>query len=172
MDSPALPAGAAERLAARVVYGENIAQAFQFVQTGNARMGFVALSQVLALTPQQRGAYWRVPSELHAPIRQDAVLLTRGENNPAARAFLRFLRGKAARAILERYGYEFDVLGTGQSKGQTTGQNTRMSTEQGKVQIKGSAQRRQAAIGTLSRASSRPMWVQRNPRTQQGQHHG
>jgi hypothetical protein len=168
MDSPALPAGTAKRLAARVVYGENIAQTFQFVQTGNARMGFVALSQVLALTPQQRGAYWRVPSALHAPIRQDAVLLTRGENNPAARAFLRFLRGKAARAILERYGYELDVLSTGNSTGKSIG----MSTEQGTVQNKGSAQRRQAAIGTLSHASSQPMWVQRNPRTQQGQHHG
>ena len=176
MDSLALPAGTAERLAARIVYGENIAQAFQFVQTGNARMGFVALSQVLALTPQQRGAYWRVPSALHAPIRQDAVLLSRGENNLAARAFLHFLRGETARTILQRYGYEFDVLGTGQSTGQTIGQNTRMSTEQsteqGKVQSKGSAQRKQAAIGTFSRASSQPMWVQRNPRTQQGQHHG
>jgi len=131
---------------------------------------------VLALTPQQRGAYWRVPSALHAPIRQDAVLLSRGENNLAARAFLHFLRGETARTILQRYGYEFDVLGTGQSTGQTIGQNTRMSTEQsteqGKVQSKGSAQRKQAAIGTFSRASSQPMWVQRNPRTQQGQHYG
>lgn len=170
MNSAALPAGTAKRLAARVVYGENIAQTFQFVQTGNARMGFVALSQVLALTPQQRGAYWRVPSALHAPIRQDAVLLTRGENNLAARAFLRFLRGETARAILQRYGYEFDVLSTGQSTGNSAGQGIKMRTAKSAGQ--GSAQRRQAAIGTLPRASSQPMWVQRNPRTQQGQHHG
>ena len=170
MDSAALPAGTAKRLAARVVYGENIAQTFQFVQTGNARMGFVALSQVLALTPQQRGAYWRVPSALHAPIRQDAVLLTRGENNLAARAFLRFLRGETARAILQRYGYEFDVLSTGQSTGNIAGQGTKMRTAKSAGQ--GYAQRRQAAIGTLPRASSQPMLVQRNPRTQQGQHHG
>lgn len=166
MGSAALPAGAAERLAARIVYGENIAQAFQFVQTGNARMGFVALSQVLALTPQQRGAYWRVPSALHAPIRQDAVLLTRGENNLAARAFLHFLRGETAHAILQRYGYEFDVLSTGQSTRMSTGQGIEKSTGQS------SAQRRQAAIGVLSRASSQPMWGRRNPRAQQGQHHG
>jgi molybdate transport system substrate-binding protein len=90
-------------LQAKLVQGEDISQAYQFVVTGNAEVGFVALSQV-ARDPE-KGSRWIVPSNLYKPIAQDAVLLKRGADNPAAKAFLAFLEGPAARAVIERYGY-------------------------------------------------------------------
>lgn len=89
----------------RLVQGESIGQAWQFVATGNAALGFVALSQVSQDGRITRGSAWLVPPQLHAPIRQDAVLLDRGASNPAATAFLAYLRGDAARAILRAGGY-------------------------------------------------------------------
>jgi molybdate transport system substrate-binding protein len=91
-----------DRLQPRIVEGNSIAQAFQFVQTGNAELGFVALAQ---LAGEPGGSRWVVPQNLYTPIRQDAVLLKTGANNPAATAFLAFLQGPQARAIIERYGY-------------------------------------------------------------------
>jgi molybdate transport system substrate-binding protein len=84
----------------RLVQGENIAQTFQFVASGNAELGFVALSQ---LDGERKGSRWIVPAELHAPIRQDAVLLRQGQ---AGRAFLEFLRSAAARERIRAFGYE------------------------------------------------------------------
>ena len=89
------------------VQGESIAQAHQFAASGNARLAFVALSQVAEQGRIARGSGWIVPSALHAPIAQDAVLLNPGAANPAATAFLTYLRGKAARAILRDAGYRF-----------------------------------------------------------------
>lgn len=89
----------------RLVQGENIGQAYQFAASGNARLGFVALSQVMEDGRIARGSGWIVPAQLHAPIRQDAVLLKRGAANPAAAAFLQYLRGDAARALLRAAGY-------------------------------------------------------------------
>lgn len=89
-------------LTPKLVYGNSIAQTYQFVATGNAELGLVALSQVAGHT---RGSRWRVPQALHPPIAQDAVLLQRGAGEPAARAFLAFLRSPAANAIKRRYGY-------------------------------------------------------------------
>jgi molybdate transport system substrate-binding protein len=97
-----------EKLEPKLVEGATITQAFQFVETGNAELGFVALSQ---LTGQETGSRWLVPQELYAPIRQDAVLLKTGISNEAASGFIEFLRSPKARAIIEKYGY---VLG-GQS---------------------------------------------------------
>lgn len=91
--------GLAERFAGRIVEGRSIAQTHQFTATGNATLGFVAAAQV----PQGEG--WLVPQDLYTPIRQDAVLLRRGAENPAARAFLDFLRGPEAAAITARHGY-------------------------------------------------------------------
>jgi molybdate transport system substrate-binding protein len=91
----------------RFVLGESIAQAYQFTATGNARLGFVALSQVADGGRITRGSGWIVPASLHAPIRQDAVLLNRGAGKAAAAAFLQYLRGDAARAILRDAGYGF-----------------------------------------------------------------
>lgn len=97
--------GLAEALADRVVLGENVGQAHALVATRNAELGFVALSSLVRPGQQTTGSRWDVPPELHAPIRQDAVLLTRAAANPAARAFLDSLRGADARRILAAYGY-------------------------------------------------------------------
>lgn len=90
----------------RIVQGESIAQAWQFASTGNAQLGFVALSQVMQDGKVTQGSWWIVPQALHAPLRQDAVVLAGGKANPAAAALAAYLRGDAARAILRSYGYE------------------------------------------------------------------
>lgn len=99
--------GLMQRLQPRLVQGENIAQTYQFVATENAPLGFVALSQVFANGRITQGSAWIVPSDLHSPIRQDALLLTRGKDNPAALALLDFLRSEKARDIMRAYGYDF-----------------------------------------------------------------
>jgi molybdate transport system substrate-binding protein len=91
-----------EKLEPKLVEGATITQAFQFVETGNAELGFVALSQ---LAGRETGSRWLVPQELYSPIRQDAVLLKNGISNEAAVGFIAFLRGPEARAIIEKYGY-------------------------------------------------------------------
>jgi molybdate transport system substrate-binding protein len=91
-----------ETLKPKVVQGNNIAQTFQFVNTGNAELGFVALSQVAG---KAEGSRWLVPQTLYTPIRQDAVLLKKGAGNAAAKAFLEFLKGPEARKVIEKYGY-------------------------------------------------------------------
>ncbi len=96
-----------ERLRPRFVQGENIAQAYQFVATGNALMGFVALSQVMVNGGIPKGSAWIVPAALHEPIRQDAILLVPGRDNAAAIALSAYLKGDKARAIIRSYGYEF-----------------------------------------------------------------
>lgn len=90
----------------RLVMGENIAQAFQFVATGNAELGFVAYSQVREPGKPVAGSYWLVPQSLYAPLRQDAVLLEHGAGNAVARSFLAFLRSAPARELIRSYGYE------------------------------------------------------------------
>lgn len=94
--------GVHDALSARFVQGNNVAQAFQFVETGNAELGFVAASQIAG---SDAGSRWDVPAELYAPIRQDAVLLENGADNAAAKAFLDFLKGPSAAAVIEKYGY-------------------------------------------------------------------
>jgi molybdate transport system substrate-binding protein len=94
--------GIYDKLAGRIVQGSNISQAFQFVDTGNAEIGFVALSQVIG---RPGGSRWIVPANLYTPIRQDAVLLNNGAGNPAARDFIAFLKGPDAAAVIERFGY-------------------------------------------------------------------
>jgi molybdate transport system substrate-binding protein len=95
----------APRLQPRLVQGESIAQAEQFVSTGNAELGFVALSQVWKDGKLTSGSAWIVPSNLYAPIRQDAVILKKGDINPAARALVSYLKSEPARAIIRAYGY-------------------------------------------------------------------
>lgn len=94
--------GTYEALQPKIVQGQNIGQTFQFVDTGNAEVGFVALSQVASV---KDGSRWIVPSTMHAPIAQDAVLLKPGEKNEAAKAFLAFLRSPEARIVIEKFGY-------------------------------------------------------------------
>ncbi len=90
----------------KLVEGQNITQAFQFVSTGNAELGFVALSQIYQDGKLASGSAWIVPSSLHAPIRQDAVVLEKGRDNPAAKALVEYLKGPKAAAIIKAYGYE------------------------------------------------------------------
>lgn len=98
--------GVWDALQPRAVFGESIAQAFQFASTENAQLGFVALSQVFEDGRLKEGSAWVVPAPLYSPIRQDAVLLQRAAANPAARALLAYLRSDKARAIIRAYGYD------------------------------------------------------------------
>jgi molybdate transport system substrate-binding protein len=91
------------------VQGENIAQTQQFISTGNAELGFVALSQVIDNGKIATGSGWIIPDNLHSPILQDAVLLKKGAENPAALALLKFLKSPQAQAIIRQYGYS--ILG-------------------------------------------------------------
>jgi len=93
-----------DTLQPKLVVGADITQAFQFVDTGNADLGFVAASQLI----KREGSRWIVPQNLYEPIRQDAVLLKKGVGNEAATAFMQFLKGPEAHAIIEKYGYAFD----------------------------------------------------------------
>jgi molybdate transport system substrate-binding protein len=92
--------------APKLVQGENIAQTFQFALTGNAELGFVALSQVMKDGKITSGSAWIVPGNLHQPIRQDAVILSSGEGNAAAVALMKYLQGDKAKAIIRSYGYD------------------------------------------------------------------
>jgi molybdate transport system substrate-binding protein len=98
--------GIYERVAAKLVYGENISQAAQFAQSGNAQAGIVALS--LAVSPAMKdGQRWEIPAEMHAPIEQGAVLLKSARNKRAARDFLDFVKSDAGRPTLAKYGFAF-----------------------------------------------------------------
>ncbi len=99
--------GVAQALESKLVLGENISQAYQFVATGNAELGFIALSQIYKDGQYAAGSYWLVPPAMYPPIRQDAVLLTRGKDNPAAAALLTYLKSDAAKRVIRAHGYEF-----------------------------------------------------------------
>ncbi|OIP86406.1 MAG: molybdate ABC transporter substrate-binding protein [Rhodobacterales bacterium CG2_30_65_12] len=92
-------------LQSKIVMGQNIGQTNSMVASGAAELGFVALSAVLSPRVQQKGSRWDVPQEMFTPIRQDAVLLAHGADNPAARAFLAFLKGPDAVQVIEAFGY-------------------------------------------------------------------
>ncbi|MET7014436.1 molybdate ABC transporter substrate-binding protein [Uliginosibacterium flavum] len=98
--------GVQEALQPKIVQGENISQTFQFVSTGNAEVGFVALSQVWQDGVLKSGSAWIVPADQHTPIRQDAILLAKGEGKPAAEALLKYLKSDKAKAVIKSYGYE------------------------------------------------------------------
>jgi molybdate transport system substrate-binding protein len=95
--------GLTQRVTPHLVIAENVAQAYQFVESGAAELGFVALSQVIHARPS---TYWIVPATDHAPIRQDAVLLKHGADNAGARRYLAFLEGSVARGVIRSYGYD------------------------------------------------------------------
>ena len=89
----------------KMVQGENIGQTYQFVASGNAPLGFVALSQIMQNGRITSGSAWLVPSCMHAPIRQDAIMLRKAQTNPAAQAFMDYLKSEKARTIITSYGY-------------------------------------------------------------------
>ena len=97
--------GHLEAVQSKLVMGENIAQAYQFVASGNAELGFVALSQVMTDGRITAGSGWLVPASFYQPIRQDAVLLEQGREQPAALALMQYLRGEKASAVIRSFGY-------------------------------------------------------------------
>jgi molybdate transport system substrate-binding protein len=98
--------GIYESVKNKLVYGENISQAAQFVQSGNAQAGIVALS--LAVSPAMRdGKRWEIPADMHPALEQGAIILKGAKDKEAARAFLEFVKSTAGRAILAKYGFEF-----------------------------------------------------------------
>ncbi|MET0947117.1 MULTISPECIES: molybdate ABC transporter substrate-binding protein [Pseudomonas] len=90
----------------KIVEGQSITQAYQFVSTGNAELGFVALSQVFKDGKLTSGSAWIVPANLHEPIKQDAVILNKGKDNPAAKALIEYLKGPKAAAVIKSFGYQ------------------------------------------------------------------
>lgn len=98
--------GLADTLEGRLVRGENIAQTWQFVATGNAQLGFVAASQLFKDGQPLGGSRWNVPASMHAPILQDAILLQRGADKVAAKALVDFLKSDTAAGIIRGFGYE------------------------------------------------------------------
>jgi molybdate transport system substrate-binding protein len=103
-------AGVYEQVKPKLVFGENISQAAQFVQSGSAQAGIIALS--LALSPPMRdGKYWVIPADMHPLIAQGAVLLRSAKNKNGATAFLSFVRSPAGREILSRFGFQFPSPG-------------------------------------------------------------
>lgn len=99
--------GLYQALAPKLVQGENVTQAYQFILSGNVPLGFIALSQVYRGGKIGVGSAWIVPRELYAPLRQDCIVLNPGRNAPAAWALVRFLRSDTAKKILMEYGYGF-----------------------------------------------------------------
>ena len=95
-----------DALQPRFVQAENIAQAHQFIASANAELGFVALAQVMKDGKIGEGSAWLVPASLHQPIRQDAVILDKGKGKAAAEAWIKYLKGDKARAIIKSFGYE------------------------------------------------------------------
>ena len=95
-----------DKVKARIVEGQSITQAYQFVSTGNAELGFVALSQIYKDGKVISGSAWIVPADMHDPIKQDAVILIKGKDNPAAKALVDYLKGPKAAAVIKSYGYQ------------------------------------------------------------------
>jgi molybdenum ABC transporter, periplasmic molybdate-binding protein len=98
--------GVNDSLQSKFVQGENIAQTYQFVQSGNAELGFVALSQVYKDGKVTGGSAWIVPADLYSPIRQDAAVLANGKGKPAAEALMKYLKGDKAKATIKSFGYD------------------------------------------------------------------
>jgi molybdate transport system substrate-binding protein len=98
--------GVADAIKPLIVQGENISQTHQFISTGAAELGFVAYSQVIKNGQIGSGSGWVVPSNLYDPIRQDAVILAKGKDKPAAIALMSYLKGEKAQAVIKSFGYE------------------------------------------------------------------
>lgn len=94
--------GVYQAIEPKLVIGDSIAQTHQFAATGNAEFGFVALAQIAL---DDSGSRWLIPDKLYAPIRQDAILLSKGKDKPAAQALLAYLKGDAAKAVIQKFGY-------------------------------------------------------------------
>jgi molybdate transport system substrate-binding protein len=98
-----------EQLKPKLVQGENISQAYQFVETENAQIGFVAMSQVFSEGKLLKGSAWIVPPQLYSPIHQDAILLLAGQKNSAATELMRYLKTDQAKSVMSAYGYSHPI---------------------------------------------------------------
>ncbi|WP_338524957.1 molybdate ABC transporter substrate-binding protein [Pseudomonas batumici] len=98
--------GLTDKVKDKLVTGQNITQAYQFISTGNAELGFVALSQIYKDGKVTSGSAWIVPADMHDTIKQDAVILNKGKDNVAAKALVDYLKGPKAAAIIKSYGYQ------------------------------------------------------------------
>lgn len=98
--------GVMSQVKPKIVEGSNIAQAYQFTFSENASLGFVALSQVFEDGKLKQGSGWIVPAKMYSPIKQDAILLNSGRNNPAAIALMTYLQSQAAKAVIHKFGYQ------------------------------------------------------------------
>ena len=99
--------GLTEQVQTKTVLGENIGQTYQFAASGNAQLGFVALSQVMEDGKLREGSAWVVPGAMHQPIRQDAIVLNSAKDNAAAKALMDYLKGDKAKAVIKSFGYSF-----------------------------------------------------------------
>ena len=98
--------GIMSQIKPKIVEGSNIAQTYQFVFSENAIVGFVAMSQVFEDGKLKQGSGWIVPAKMYSPIKQDAILLNSGRNNPAAIALMTYLQSEAAKAVIHKFGYQ------------------------------------------------------------------
>ena len=96
-----------DALRPKIVQGENISQTWQFVASGNAELGFVALSQIWKGGKLSSGSAWVVPGKFYMPIRQDAAVLSSSKEKTAANALANYLKGEKAKAVMRAYGYDF-----------------------------------------------------------------
>lgn len=94
-----------DKVEAKLVYGENIAQTAQFVQTGNAQVGIIALSLAVNQELASKGGYWLIPDQLHEPLQQGFVITKRAAGNPLAKQFAEYMESKAARSVMTKYGF-------------------------------------------------------------------
>ncbi len=97
--------GVYESLQGKIVQGENLTQVYQFIASGNAELGFIALSQIYHNGRYANGSYWLVPEKLYPPLRQNAVVLTRGANNPGATDFINHLKSPKTKSVIQSFGY-------------------------------------------------------------------
>ena len=98
-------AGLYERLADRLVLGENVSQAAQFAESGNAQAGFVALAHAMSPAIKNMGKFWMVPADYYPPLEQGVVIITRSQNKTEANAFLNYVKTKGASEVLRKYGF-------------------------------------------------------------------
>ena len=94
-----------DKIQPKLIYGENIAQTAQFVESGNAQVGIIALSLAVNLELASKGGYWLIPEKLHQPLEQAYIITKRAQNNALARRFADFMDSKAARTVMIKYGF-------------------------------------------------------------------
>jgi molybdate transport system substrate-binding protein len=109
-------AGIYEKVEHKLVYGENISQATQFVQSGNAQAGIIALSLAISPSMEDSGKMWLIPAELHPPIEQAAVVVKSSQKREAAKAFLEYIRSAAGKAVMDKYGFTTPPAGEAKAK--------------------------------------------------------